>query len=219
MIRRRFFLGSLGAAIALKPPALPAQSTVLYQPARHSEDDWLEKLPGKHRMVFDTTDPAGFGGALLFSNNFLEANKSSYGLDYSDMAVVLIARHNSTAFAFNNAIWAKYGSVLAQRLNFNDPKTKQPPDSNLFNAAGYGGALPSLGITLDSLIKRGVHFAVCRMATRALAGAIASATGGQTAAVNDELIANTIANAHMVPAGIVTVSRAQERGYTFALSV
>jgi len=135
------------------------------------------------------------------------------------MAVVLIARHNSTAFGFNDAIWAKYGKIFAQRLNFNDPKTKQPPDSNLFNAAGYGGALPSLGITLDSLIKRGVHFAVCRMATRALAGAIASATGGQTAAVNDELIANTIANAHMVPAGIVTVSRAQERGYTFALSV
>ena len=219
MIRRRFFLGSLGAAIALKPPALPAQSTVPYQPARHSEDDWLDKLPGKHRMVFDTTEPAGFGGALLFSNNFLEANKSGYGLDYSDMAVVLIARHNSTPFAFNDAIWKKYGTILAQRLNFNDPKTKQAPESNLFNTVGFGMALPNFGITLDSLIKRGVHIAVCRMATRNFANAIASATRTQPAAVNDELIANTIANAHMVPAGIVTVGRAQERGYAFALSI
>jgi hypothetical protein len=37
--------------------------------------------------------------------------------------------------------------------------------------------------------------------------------------INEELIANIVTNAHMVPAGIVAVSRAQERGYTFAYAV
>lgn len=31
-----------------------------------------------------------------------------------------------------------------------------------------------------------------------------------------ELIANRVANSHMVPTGIVTVNHAQERGYAFA---
>jgi hypothetical protein len=170
-------------------------------------------------MIFDTTTPDGFGAALLFGNNFLDANKNAYGLEYSDLGLVIVARHNSTPFAFNDSIWSKYGKVLAERLNFNDPKTKRPPQVNLFNASGYGTAITSFGITLDSLAKRGAYLAVCRLATRNFAGQIATATGSQADKINEELIANLVANAHMVPAGIVAVNRAQERGFTFAQGV
>ena len=44
---------------------------------------------------------------------------------------------------------------------------------------------------------------------------IARAVGGNAEAVNKELIANLVSNARMVPAGIVAVNRAQERGYSF----
>jgi intracellular sulfur oxidation DsrE/DsrF family protein len=37
--------------------------------------------------------------------------------------------------------------------------------------------------------------------------------------INEELIANVVNNSHMVPAGIVAVNRAQERGYSFAHAV
>jgi hypothetical protein len=222
MIFRRSFLSSLGVAFAIKPlePAQPQGSTSgSWQPARHTEDDWFDQIPGKHRLVFDTTTPDGFGAAVLYGNNFLDTNKNAYGLEYSDVALVIVVRHNSTPFAFNDAMWAKYGRVFAQRLNFNDPKTKEPPVANLFNASGYGPSLTNLGITLDSLLKRGARMAVCRLATRNVAGAIATATGGQADKINDELIANILTNARMVPAGIVAVSRAQERGFTFAHGV
>jgi hypothetical protein len=221
MIFRRSFLSSLGFGFALTPPTLPAQSGSAspFQPVRHSEDDWLDQIPGKHRLVFDTTEANAVGTALLYSNNFLDANKNAYRLEYSDVALVIVLRHNSTPFAYNDEIWSKYGRILAQRTNFNDPRSKEPPDKNLYNAAGYGSALTNLGITLDSVLKRGVHLAVCRLATRNFAGGIASATGSPVDKVNEELIANIHANAHMVPAGIVTVSRAQERGYTFAHAV
>jgi intracellular sulfur oxidation DsrE/DsrF family protein len=52
------------------------------------------------------------------------------------------------------------------------------------------------------------------MATGRLAGTIAQATGSTAEAITAELTANLVPNAHMVPAGIVTVNRAQERGYT-----
>jgi intracellular sulfur oxidation DsrE/DsrF family protein len=113
-------------------------------------------------------------------------------------------------------MWAKYGKQFSDALKFVDPKTKQVPATNLYNSADYGFALPNFGTTLDSLIQRRVQFAVCDMATHFFAGALAEATKGNADAVYRELVANVIPNAHMVPAGIVAVNRAQERGYTFS---
>jgi intracellular sulfur oxidation DsrE/DsrF family protein len=53
------------------------------------------------------------------------------------------------------------------------------------------------------------------MATRNLAGIVAKIAGADTDAIYKELVSNLLANAHMVPAGIVAVNRAQERGYSF----
>src|SRR5262249_16578501 len=161
-------------------------------------DDWLDGIPGKHRLVFDTTTPEGFGGALLYTNNFLDTNKNAYGLEYSDIAVVIVVRHNSTPFAYNDANCSNYPPILAQPLKFNDPKTKQPPNANLFNVPASAAMLTSLGITFESLAKRGTQLAVCRVATRNFAGAIASATGAPADKINEELIANIVSNARMV---------------------
>src|SRR5690348_13168045 len=223
MILRRSFLSALGGIFAARPvPPAAGQSGVAassWQPARHAEDDWMDQAPAKHRMVFDTTTPDGFGHALLFGSNFIDTNKNAYGLEYSDVGLMIIVRHNSTPFAYNDMMWSKYGSVFSQKAGFTDPKSKEAPRTNLFNASGYGSALASNGITLDSLIKRGLHIGVCRLATRNIAGLAATATGGDASKINDELIANIVPNAHMVPAGIVAVNRAQERGYTFAVGI
>jgi intracellular sulfur oxidation DsrE/DsrF family protein len=216
----RFTAGAtmIGSALVLResPAAAQAAGTGGWQPSRHAQDDWLDRLVGKHRFVFDTTSPAGLGNALLYANNFLLANQSGYGLGNDDAAVVIVVRHNSTSFAYTDAMWAKYGRPLGDAGGFSDPKTKNPPMINVYNSTTHGTQLPNNGITLDSLTTRGVHFAVCQMATRRFAGAVATATGGNTDRVYDELVANLIANSHMVPAGIVAVNRAQERGYTFA---
>ncbi len=208
---------ALAAAVVTGAPAAQGQTTggARWQPERHETDDWLDKLPGKHRMVFDTTTATGFGEAILFANNFMTANQSGYGVPDNALAIVIVARHNSTAFAYNDAMWAKYGLPLSLRTNFTDPKNRQAPKTNLYNAPDYGVQLLNRGTTLDSLAKRGVHFAVCQMATRGIAGALADIAGGNTDAIYNELVANIVTNARMVPAGIVAVNRAQERGYSF----
>ena len=61
------------------------------------------------------------------------------------------------------------------------------------------------GVTLDAMIRRGTHFAICDMATRVFAGMAAEATGGNRDAVYQEMRASAIANSHFVPAGIVAV--------------
>jgi intracellular sulfur oxidation DsrE/DsrF family protein len=199
-----------GAAMAQeKPAAVPR-----WQPARHDADDWLDKNQAKHRVVFDTILSEGLGEAVAFTSNFYRANKTDYALESSDLAVVIILRHKTAAFGYNDAIWAKYGEPLNTRVKLDDPKTKQAPKVNLFNAAGYGEELPNHGTTLDSLVKLGVQFAVCKLSTRALASTIAKATGGKADEVFAEIGANLIPSSRLVAAGIVAVNRAQERGYT-----
>jgi intracellular sulfur oxidation DsrE/DsrF family protein len=206
------------AAIAVGGVAMAQQKSTAaarWEPARHEKDDWFDQLPGKHRLVFDTTAYAGLGEALLFANNFIRVNRADYGLQNNDLAVVIVVRHRSTPFGYNDAMWAKYGAAIAARSQVEDPKTKLAPKINIFNSGDYGEALNSRGTTLDSLFKQGVQLAVCSTSTRGYAASIAQAVGGNADAIYNELIANLVSsNARMVPAGIVAVNRAQERGYS-----
>jgi hypothetical protein len=216
-LARRSLMSGLGAAAAF---ALTSKTAVAqappkpFQPARHSQDAWLNAVHGTHRNFIDASTVNGAGEAMLYANNLYEANKTGYSLLENDVAVVTCLRHFATAFAFNDAIWAKYGKVMSTMLQFTDPKTKEAPSTNLLNSAAYGMALPNFGNTIESVVKRGTQFAVCDMATHFFAGQIAMASGGNADAVYKELVANTIPNSHMVAAGVVAVNRAQEYGYT-----
>ena len=56
--------------------------------------------------------------------------------------------------------------------------------------------------------------AVCNLTTRRYTQILGKETGADPEAVYKELTANTMAPATFVPAGIVAVTRAQERGYS-----
>jgi hypothetical protein len=213
--RRNLLTGAaVAAAGALAPGQVAAQTAGgRFQPARHSQDEWFDTIPGKHRSFIDTASPTAAGSALLFANNIFTANVRGYSLKESDVAVVICLRHLATAFAFNDAIWGKYGQALSAAVNFKDPKTGQAPSTNLFDAAGYT-ELPSAGVTISAVVKRGAHFAVCDMATNRLAGLVATATKGVQEAVYTEFVRNLIPNSHLTAAGVVAVNRAQEYGYT-----
>ncbi len=196
----RFHAGAAAAiaftsvALAQTKPAAP------FVPARHEKDDWMDVIGSKHRMVIDTTSTAGFSDGTLFANNFLLANRNDYGLQNADIGVIVVARHLSTGYGFNDAMWAKYGAQLGDQPAPGAP-AKEAPKTN-----------PSAR-SITNLAGQGVHFAICAMATRRLAGQIAG-TGGNVDAIVAELSANTVANGHMVAAGIIAVNRAQERGFT-----
>jgi intracellular sulfur oxidation DsrE/DsrF family protein len=205
---RRSFLSRLNwgaavAALAFGARAAAqdkAQAKMPFEPARYAKDEWMDEIPGKHRIVFDTTSDPAMGDALQFATNYLAASRSDYGLQNSDMAVIVVARHRATAYAYNNALWAKYGEVLGPQT-----EVKGPAQSNPRWSGGFG---------VESLIKSGLHFAVCGFATARLAGSIAQATGAKREDIIAEINANLVPNAHMTAAGIVALSRAQEHGYT-----
>lgn len=220
-VARRSFLSrlgtgaaALGAAVAVAPPA-QAQTGNGFQPRRHNEDAWLDAPKGGHRIVIDSSTPDGGGSALLYAANNFAANKAGYNLDPPDVAVVVVLRHFSTPFGYTDAIWSKYGAAFSELINFKDPKTKAAPMTNLFYSADYGLMLTNFGNTIPSLVQKNVQFAICNVATRFFAGALADKTKGDADAIYRELAANLIPNAHMAAAGVLAVNRAQEHGYSF----
>lgn len=204
--RRRFLarlgIGSaaLGAFVGRALPLNAKQAA----PRRHAVDDWMDALPSAHRMVFDGSSAQKFDDLRAYASNVFTANRNGYGLTNSDIGVLIVLRHTATSYAFNDAMWAKYGEVFAQDVKLEG----KPPAANPAN-------LTSSDAPLDALSRDGAHFAVCAMATRRLAGLAARATGGTTDAVFEELGRNLVTNARLTPAGIVAVGRAQERGFAF----
>src|SRR5438876_8017890 len=115
---RRSFFSRLGTGLATLGAALGADTASTYaqgasdrrwQAARHAEDDWFDKQPGKHRMILDAVSGEGAGDALLFASNVLTTSKSGHGLGSGDLAVVICLRHGATAVAFNDAMWQAAG--------------------------------------------------------------------------------------------------------------
>jgi intracellular sulfur oxidation DsrE/DsrF family protein len=209
MNARRSFFSRLGFAVAALGTTAAAQqpdagsakaSAERWQPARDAKDDWFDQVPGKHRLFFDTLTDRGLREARLFANNYLDANKTGYGLEPSDLAVVMCLRHDSTLFAFGDPFWAKYGTAMAESLKLADPKQAVNPQR----------------AQLDALAKRGVQFAVCDVASHHYATMIARKMDAGADAIYKEMTAHLIGNARFVPAGIVAVQRAQERGYSIA---
>ena len=172
-------------------------------------------------MVFDSLSGEGGSEALGFANNFIHVNESDYGVTPEQLGVVVILRHGSTPYGYNNAVWAKYGKQFATQMKLKDDMAKRAATMNPVLAKAPGGEPPPKGMewvadyTLSDLAPKGVRFAVCGLATKAIAGMLAGKTG-DAAAIEAELKSNLVPGALIVPAGISAVNRAQEHGYTFA---
>ena len=155
--------------------------------------------------MVDTVTAAGVEDAIRFTNNLFNGNKNGYGVDEADMAIVVCLRHRATPLAYVDALWSQYGRILDRRDESGDTTTPVPT-TNRYNTGERA--------QLSELARRGTQFMVCGTASRAIAQRIAGANGNVDA-VFKELQAHLIPNGHIVAAGVVGVTHAQERGYTY----
>jgi hypothetical protein len=209
----RNLFGAFGIGAMATSSGVHAEAAHSWSPAMEPQDNWLDDTPARHRQVFDTISAEGVARALTFTHTFYAANKEAYGIEPRGLAVVMILRAGSTGFGFNDTIWSKYGAGLAKRYKVTDPVTKSEPAINIYNAADRAAMLPTNGLTFEALARMGGRFAICSVASRKLAAALAMDMGGSADAIYAEMVANMIANARMAPAGIVAVNRAQEHHY------
>ncbi len=191
-----------------------------WHPAMESLDSWLDKPGTRHRTIVDTTSSAGGESATGYAIHFIYANQASYGIGPDQLGIVLVFRHGSTPYGYNNAIWARYGKQFAGWMKIKqnkgapiiNPLLAKPPASDEPPPKGMEWASQP---PLTALAAKGVRFAVCGLATEGIAGNLAG-KNGNAKAIEAELKANLVPGALIVPAGIIAVNRGQERGYTFA---
>jgi intracellular sulfur oxidation DsrE/DsrF family protein len=197
---RRRLIAGLGAAATAAGlgGVVRAQSPAPFTPTLHPQDAWMSAMPGKHRVVLDVTSPEGMPDGIRFAGNLFNGNKSGYGVEESELALIMVLRHSATAYGYSNAIWSKYGKSM-------DSRAATPPTANPFDSGER--------TQLSNLAKRGVQFMVCGTASRGLAGRIAG-QGGDADAVLKEMAANLITSARIVSAGVVGVTHAQDHGFT-----
>jgi hypothetical protein len=221
--REMFGIGAVlaGAGIAIGAPAFAqaAGGGASAGPAtRETIDAWMDK-PARHRLLLDTISADAAGAATDYAMNFIHANETGYGVTPQDLAVIIVLRHMSTPFAFGDASWRKHGKSFAKMLKLEGEEAIQAVSGNPLLAKPDGpppkGFEWGFGPPLTLLAQKGAMFAVCAMATQGISQQLAKG-GGTAAAIEAALKADLIPGAHMVPAGIVAVGHAQERGYPFA---
>lgn len=204
---RRSFLARVAAATAaLGVGALPSAAHASAGEAAVSIDDepWMKRITGTQRVIIHAHEPTA-GLALRWAQTFLDTQKASYGRADADSSVVVGLNGKSVGLLFNDAMWAKY--PIAQTLEMSGAR----------NPAGPTGTN-----AIAQLLSRGVIILLCRNSLRAsgqrfLPEPQRSDAAARTA-FGDEVTANLLPGADIVPAMIVTLQMAQDRGcrYVYA---
>lgn len=198
---RRTFLSRLvtvGAALGFAAPraagAVERPTSPDAASPRRTDDPWLARLTGKNRVVFHS-HLASDGIALRWAQTYLDTQKNAYGLTDADSSVVVGLNGRAIGLLFNDAIWRKY------------------PIGDTLQMPGVSNTNSSL---VAQLVSRGVIILACNNSLRAAGQRfLPEAQRGDAAlrtAFSDEVRGNLLPGVDIVPAMIVTLQQAQDRG-------
>jgi len=216
---RRGFLGRLAATAAagvagLTPLRLEAQPPV-HEPmlggADPSFETWLNRITGKHKMIFDAPEVNG-GMPVIWPRVWLNGNNENYATKDADNSAVVVLRHSAIPIAMQDALWAKYKFGEAP---FSIKEGEAPATRNIFADVM---PLPLPGTGLKALLASGVQVGCCNVALTVYSAMVAQKMGMDAAAVKAEWVAGLLPGVQVVPSGVLAVARSQEKGcaYCFA---
>ena len=221
---RRAFLGKVTGAAALigvaslLDPAKANDNNKSFTGDADDPEEFFKVLRGKHRLVFDVTEPKEIF-PFAWPKIFIMTNVAS-GASEKDCSAVVVLRHNAIPYAMQDSLWAKY--KFGEMFKINDPETKTytvrnpfwKPKPDDFSAPGLG--VVTLGI--PELQTMGINFCVCGMALTVFSAVAAGMMPGTNAAdIRKEWVAGLIPGIPVMPSGVWAVGRAQEHdcGYCF----
>jgi len=218
---RRNFLGKIATGAAALGAASLVPFNVDAAPDGHinsDADEWFSKIKGKHRIVFDATQPHEIM-PFAWPKVFLLTN-SATGTPEKDCGVVVVLRHAAVGYALNNDLWAKY--KLGEVFKADDPLTKAPATRNPFWQPKEGDfKVPGIGnvaIGINELQSNGVMFCACNMAITVYSAVLADMMKMDAETVKKEWLAAVLPGIQVVPSGVWAVGRAQEHGCTYCFA-
>ncbi len=211
-------VAALGAATFVNPLQSIAKTTSTTQEELSEADAWFQNIKGKHRVVFDATQPHEIL-PFAWPRVFLLTNEST-GTPEKENSVVVVLRHDAIPYAFEDRLWQKY--KLGEVFKANDPATKAPATRNPFAKPKSGEyAIPGVGpiaLGINELQASGVMLCVCNAAITVNSAVVAQTMKLDPAVVKKDWISGLLPGIQLVPSGVWALGRAQEKGcaYIFA---
>lgn len=198
-------LGLAAAAV----PALTARDSADGLSAQH--DEWLAKLDGKHRQLFDAPAPEG-GIPLVHVMNYYDTYNKAYNVPDREIDAVLTFYGKTTFHGLNDAMWAKYqlGEFLGEKDAAGKGHVANPWRAN---PTIIGMSLPQASI--EALQKRGATFIICNNALQIFSGLVAQSRGLDPTAVYEDMKANILPGVTLVPAMVIAIDKAQQAGLSY----
>lgn len=209
---RRGFLGRIAAGAAALGLSSGVPSTLSAETLTSSKDPaldaWLGKIKGKHKMVFDVTEPNG-GFGVIWPRIYINTMNATYPGE--TVTPVVILRHAGIPLGMTDALWAKYPLGETFGIKDGDAAAKKNIYANITNLP-----LPGLGTT--NLLKDGVLIGLCDVALTVYSAGVAEKVGMAADAVKKDWVAGLLPGVQIVPSGVFGVARTQELGcaYCFA---
>jgi intracellular sulfur oxidation DsrE/DsrF family protein len=210
---RREFLGKVTGAAALMGvaslvnPAKADGGIRAFSGSAADPDEWFKGVKGKHRVVFDCTEPKEIL-PFAWPKIYMLTNGDT------DCTAVVVLRHSAVGFALNDSMWSKY--KFGEMFKVNDPQTKAAalrnpfwnPKPDDYSAPGIG----ALQLGISDLQKEGIMFCACAMAVTVFSAVVAEQTKQDPATVKKEWLDNLLPGIPAMPSGVWAVGRAQEHG-------
>jgi hypothetical protein len=220
MSERREFLETLalgGVALAVGACATGRSTSEAPLPAAPPaakegpwDSSWLDQLTAKHKQIFDVSAYAD-GGGLFYAKNYFNAHRDAFGTTYPDVQAVLGIHGDAYPIVFSDAIWAKYD--LGRRVKARDPRTGKPALRNVLWQPREGEEMYEYSV--NALQPRGAKFILCNNVLRFVTRTLAQESRATYDATRAELIAGLLPNVTVVPAIVVALGLAQERGCSY----
>lgn len=164
-------------------------------PDARADDPWIARLKGSHRVIFHSHMPTE-GLAIRWAQTFLDTQASAYRVAEGENSVVVGLNGRSIGWFFNDAMWAKYPSI-----------------GEVMGAPGSKN--PQTG-AVAALVPRGVILLACANSIRAAGQRFLPdpARNDATArtAFADDVRRNLLPGVDVVPAMVVTLQQAQDKG-------
>lgn len=202
--------GALGMIVSLTA-ARPAPVVVTTPAPVGVWEDWLGRLNGTHRQLFDAPAPAG-GVPLVHVLNYYDTYNKAFNTPDKDVNGVLTFYGATTFYGLNDATWAKYR--LGAFLDTKDSKGAFVT-ANPWRSAPevLGMSLPQASI--ESLQKRGATFILCNNALTIFSALVAQKGGLDAKSVYEDMKANILPGVILVPGMVVAIEQAQKAGLTY----
>jgi hypothetical protein len=216
---RRGFLGLMAKTAALVGLTAIAPGTKAgtfdgnpNEPNMDPSDEWMRKIRGDHRIVFDATHSHELM-PFAYPRIFYISNEKT-GTPESKCGVMMVLRHDAIPFAFEDKLWTKY--KFSDVFNVTDPLTKDPATRNPFwNTKPDDYSIPGIGkvkLGIRDFQAAGMMLCVCEMAITIFSAGWAEKKKGDATEIKAELISGVLPGIQVVPSGVWAIGRAQEQG-------